>query len=120
MIRLEFSETDITALEYERYHHPHPHVQRKMEVLYLKSQGLSHQDIRQLCRISSKTTLVTYLREYEAGGIAALKQLNYKGSPSQLNEHIGSLKAAWFKNRRFWVTLAAQNRPPLSMAQPTN
>jgi len=26
MIRLEFSESDITALEYERYHHPHPHV----------------------------------------------------------------------------------------------
>jgi transposase len=93
MIRLEFSESTITALEYERYHHPHPHVQRKMEVLYLKSQGLSHQEIRRLCRIKSKTTLVTYLREYEAGGITALKQLNFKGSPSQLNEHIPSLKA---------------------------
>ena len=93
MIRLEFSESDITALDYERYHHPHPHVQRKMEALYLKSQGLSHQDIRRLCRIKSKTTLVTYLREYEAGGIAALKQLNFKGSPSQLNEHIPSLSA---------------------------
>ena len=54
MLHLEFSESDITALEYERYHHPHPHVQRKMEVLYLKSQGLSHQDIRRLCRIKSK------------------------------------------------------------------
>ncbi len=93
MIRLEFSESDITALEYERYHHSHPHVQRKMEALYLKSQGLSHQEIRRLCRISSKTTLVTYLREYEAGGVAALKQLNFKGSPSKLNEHIPSLKA---------------------------
>ena len=93
MLHLEFSESDITALEYERYHHPHPHVQRKMEVLYLKSQGLSHQDIRRLCRIKSKTTLVTYLREYEAGGVAALKQLNFKGSPSELNEHIPSLKA---------------------------
>ena len=37
--------------------------------------------------------LVTYLREYEAGGVAALKQLNFKGSPSELNEHIPSLKA---------------------------
>lgn len=93
MIRLAFSESDITALDYERYHHPHPHVQRKMEALYLKSQGLSHQEIRRLCRIRSKTTLVTYLREYEAGGIAALKQLNFKGSPSELNEHSESLKA---------------------------
>jgi len=93
MIRLEFSESDISALAYERYHHPHPHVQRKMEALYLKSQGLSHQEIRRLCQIGSKTTLVTYLREYEAGGIEALKQLNFKGSPSELNGHSESLKA---------------------------
>jgi transposase len=93
MIRLEFSESDISALEYERYHHPHPHVQRKIEALYLKSQGLSHQEIRRLCRIGSKTTLVTYLREYETGGIAVLKRLNFKGSPSELNQHIPSLKA---------------------------
>ncbi len=93
MIQLEFSEADITALDYERYHHPHPQVQRKMEVLYLKSQGLSHQEIRRLSRVRSKTSLVTYLREYEAGGIEALKQLDYKGQPSKLNEHIPSLKA---------------------------
>ena len=64
-----------------------------MEVLYLKSQGLSHQEIRRLSRVRSKTTLVTYLREYETGGIEALKQLDYKGQPSKLNEHIHSLKA---------------------------
>jgi len=33
------------------------------------------------------------LIEYETGGIEALKQLNFKGSPSELNEHIPSLKA---------------------------
>jgi transposase len=93
MIQLEFSEADISALDYERYHHPHPQVQRKMEVLYLKSQGLPHQEIRRLSRVRSKTTLVTYLREYKSGGIEALKQLDYKGQPSQLNEHILSLKA---------------------------
>lgn len=93
MIHLEFSEAEINALEYERYHHPHPQVQRKMEALYLKSQGLPHQEIRRLCRIRSKTTLVTYLRDYQCGGIEALKQLHYKGQPSKLNEHIPSLKA---------------------------
>jgi transposase len=93
MITLEFSDADVAALEYERYHHPHPQVQRKMEVVYLKSQGLSHQQIRQLCRIQRRTTLATYLRQYQAGGIEALKQLHYQGQPSQLNEHITSLKA---------------------------
>ena len=93
MITLEFSEADIDALNYERYHHPHPLVQRKMEVLYLKSQGLAHGQIQQLCRIGSRTTLVSYLRQYQAGGIEALKQLQYKGQASDLNEHIPSLKA---------------------------
>ena len=93
MITLEFSEADIDALNYERYHHPHPQVQRKMEVLYLKSQGLAHGKIQQLCRIGSRTTLISYLRQYKAGGIEALKQLHYKGQPSDLNEHIPSLKA---------------------------
>ena len=40
MIRISFSEADIAALEYERYHHPSPQVQKRMEVLYLKSQHL--------------------------------------------------------------------------------
>ena len=93
MIHLEFSFTELTALDYARYHHPHPQVQRKMEALYLSNQGLSHQEIRRLCRIGSKTALVSYLREYEAGGIEALEQLHYKGHPSQLSEHIPSLSA---------------------------
>lgn len=93
MIQLEFSEADIEALAYARYHHPHPQVRRKMDVLYLKSQGLRHQEIRRLCRIQSKTTLAKYLQDYQNGGIEALKQLHYKGQPSQLNEHIDRLKA---------------------------
>ena len=91
MIRIEFSDEEIQQLSYERYHHPHPQVQKKMEVLYLKSQGLAHQEIRRLCQIS-KTTLVSYLRQYEQRGIEGLKQLNYKGHPSQLNEHADTLE----------------------------
>ena len=58
---------EINQLNYERYHHPHPQVQKRMEVLYLKSQQLSHQEIRRLCQIS-KTTLVSYLKHYQQGG----------------------------------------------------
>lgn len=44
-----------------------------MEVLYLKSQRLQHQEIRHLCCIS-KATLTNYLKQYQEGGIeAALK-----------------------------------------------
>jgi hypothetical protein len=68
MMRIEFSAEEKQALDYERYHHPHPRVQRKMEVLWLKSQHLPHQEI---CRFTgiSKHTLCTYLRDYQQGGM---------------------------------------------------
>jgi len=42
MLQLEFSEADKGALTHERYHHPHPRVQQRMEALWLKSQGVYH------------------------------------------------------------------------------
>src|SRR5271163_4734037 len=59
MIKIEFSDEDKAALSYERYNHPHPFVQRKMEALWLKSQGLAHKDIRRLTNVCS-TTLTDY------------------------------------------------------------
>jgi hypothetical protein len=49
MLQLEFTETEKQALHYERFNHPHPRVQLKMEVLWLKSQNLpriSHHDFQ--------------------------------------------------------------------------
>src|SRR5271170_1215397 len=63
MIKIEFSDEDKAALSYERYNHPHPFVQRKMEALWLKSQGLAHKDIRRLTNVCS-TTLTDYVRDY--------------------------------------------------------
>jgi hypothetical protein len=55
MLSIEFSEADKQALLYERFHHPHPRVQVKMEALWLKSQGMEHQAITQLVGISANT-----------------------------------------------------------------
>ena len=76
MITIEFTQEEIDALEYERYHHPDPKVQKRMEVLYLKGQGLKHKEMCRLCRIS-RTTLVTYLEKYRDGGIERLKEFKY-------------------------------------------
>jgi hypothetical protein len=62
MRKLEFTPEVIEALRHERFHHPHPHVQLKMEVLYLKSQGLAGDHIQRLCAIS-KATYYRYLAE---------------------------------------------------------
>jgi len=63
-IQIEFTPEVIDALEYERYHHPDPKAQKKMGVLYLKSQRVEHQEICRLCRIT-KTTLTAYLKQYQ-------------------------------------------------------
>jgi transposase len=91
MIRIEFSEEEKRALDYERYHHPHPHVQRKIEALWLKSQKLPHKDICRLTGIS-KHTLCTYLQDYKEGGIHKLKQLNFYRPTSALALHAESIE----------------------------
>jgi len=97
MIRIEFTEEAIDVLAYGRYHHPHPKVKRKMDALYLKSQGLAHCDICRLCRIS-KMTLTSYLKQYRDGGVERLEQLAYKGQPSALNEHRATLEEYFGKH----------------------
>jgi len=91
MIRIEFSEEEKRALDYERYHHPHPHVQRKMEALWLKSQQLPHKDI---CRFTgiSKHTLCTYLQAYKEGGINKLKEINFYKPTSVLSLHAETIE----------------------------
>lgn len=91
MIHLEFTPETIDALEFERYHHPHPKVQRKMEALYLKGQGLTHQDICHICRIC-ETTLTSYLKQYQEGGLERLKTLGYAGKPTELLNHATTLE----------------------------
>jgi transposase len=92
MLQLEFSEADKRALNHERYHHPHPRVQQRMEALWLKSQGLPHQRIATLCAISGNT-LRAYLKLYQAGGMEALKQLNFYRPQSLLSEQRETLEA---------------------------
>jgi transposase len=97
MIRIEFSKADKEALHYERYNHPHPFVQKKMEVLWLKSQGMKHNDI---CRIANlcSTTVTTYLSEYQSGGIEALKTIQFRQPRSDMDDHRDTLEAYFREN----------------------
>ena len=92
MIQLIFTANERDALEAERYTHPHPKVQRKMEALYLKSLALPHHLIRRICRIS-EPTLLRYLREYQQAGHAGLQRRNYHGRPHGLQPHAPNLAA---------------------------
>jgi len=92
MLRLEFTQESIEELRYERYHHPHPRVQKKMSVLYLKSQGMAHKEIKQLEQIC-ENTLLGYFREYQEGGVERLKELRFCIPVSELAQHRATLEA---------------------------
>jgi transposase len=104
MLTIDFSPQDIDALHHERFHHPHPRVQLKMEAVYLKSQGLPHHEICRLTRVT-ENTLRAYLRQYQEGGIERLKQTEWDGPSSELFEHREALEEHF------------RNNPPRSTAQ---
>ncbi len=86
MIDILFSDADIRTLQYERLHHPHPRVRRKMDALFLKSQGIAHKDICRILNIS-KPTLVSYLKAYLEGGVERLKEIKFNRPKSALEDY---------------------------------
>jgi transposase len=71
----------------------YPMVQRKMEALWLESQGLRHYEIARLTGITEET-LHSYLIAYQEGGIERLKQLNLYRPSSALMVYRGSIEAS--------------------------
>jgi len=106
MLQITFSEQDIQQLRYERYHHPHPRVQQKMEALLLKSQGLPHHIIAD-CVDVCENTLLAYFRAYQTGGIDALKQINFYRPESALETHRDSLEAYFHQHPPTTIAEAA-------------
>ena len=80
------------VLNYERYHHPSPLVQKRMETLWLKSHNLPHWQIAQLAG-ECENTMRSYFARYEEGGIEKLKEITVHRPQSQLVEHATSLEA---------------------------
>jgi len=85
-MQLEFTPEILEVLNYERYRHPLPLVQRRMEALWLKSQGLPHGQIAQLVNIT-ENTLRDYFQLYLEGGVERLKEVAIQGPESALQEH---------------------------------
>jgi transposase len=92
MIRIEFPPEDVLKIKRLRHEHSHQRVRLRMEVLWLKSQGLAHQDICWLSGVSANT-LRAYLRKYQSGGIQALMELNFRTPQSALEPHRLKIKS---------------------------
>ncbi len=90
--RLEFTPEIQETLNYERYHYPVPLVQRRMEVLWLKSHDLPHALIAKLAGVS-ENTMRDYFRLYEESSVEKLKEVHFYRPESELQAHITSLEA---------------------------
>ena len=104
MIKLAISQGDLERLRSERFEHPHPRVQLKMEVVLLRSQGLSNRQIMAITGVS-ENTIRNYLREYQEGGIERLKEFHWQPPESQLEPHRQTLEAYF------------EEHPPASVAE---
>lgn len=76
----------LDQIRHDRYHHPHPRVQLKMEVLWLKSQGLTHAAIADLAGVSPRS-VQRYLDEFEQGGLDLLRRVPWRGKHAELDDH---------------------------------
>jgi transposase len=95
--RLSFSQDDMQLLVRERYEHPEPRVQQRMEVLWLISQGRTHQEAANLASVS-RATAERYVAIYRRGGVAALRQFRWCKPVSALEEHRDTLEESFRKN----------------------
>ena len=91
MRHFTFSPADLDAIRHDRYHHPHPRVQQKMEVLWLKSRGVTHEEIARLADVSRRS-VQRYLDEFLAGGLEQVRRLPWKGKANALAAHQASLE----------------------------
>lgn len=91
MTRPTFSEADRRQLRRERFEHPHPRVQLRMEVLWLISCGESYSSAARLADVSD-ATVDRYVALYRERGIDGLKQFDWQGPTSELVTHQTSLE----------------------------
>lgn len=107
MTRIVFSKEDQQALHKERFEHPHPRVQQRMEVLWLISQGLVYSEAARLA-VVSEATVDRYVAAYRQGGLEALRELKWANSTSKLLEHRDSLEESFRRSPPHTVAEARQ------------
>src|SRR5206468_1811785 len=106
MRHFSFTEEDVQSFQFERFFHPDPHVQRKMEVLWLKSEGFTHDQIAHLAGVSRRS-VQRYLDDYLRGGMEELQTVSWHQPQSELAEHRTTL-AKYFEEHPPRSTAEAQ------------
>ncbi len=104
---LAFSDTDRRTLAVERYRHPDPRVQRRMEVLWLLSQGETQVRAGQLAGVST-ATVERYVVLFRRRGVPGLREFHWVKPVSALENHRPALEAEFRERPPHTVAEAAQ------------
>jgi transposase len=113
--QFDFSPEDVEEINYQRYNHLAPLVQRRMDAIRLKAYGMLHKQIAEIIGIS-ENTLRDYFELYEQGGLEKLKEIHYYQPESELKEHIVSLEV-YFREHPPASTLAPGASAGVKQAQ---
>lgn len=104
---LKFTTADLAALGAERYEHPDPRVQQRMEVLWLISQGETQARCGQLAGVS-KATVARYIAIFRRHGVAGLRAFHWAKPVGALEAHRTTLEAEFRARPPHTVAEAAQ------------
>ncbi len=91
MRRFLFTDEVLASICRERFYHPNPRVQRRMEILWLKQHGETHQRIAELASVSRRT-VQRVLDVFDEGGLEAIREFHEKGRTNELAPHHQSLE----------------------------
>lgn len=89
---LTFTTDDLRALATERYEHPDPRVQQRMEVLWLISQGETQARAGLLAGVS-KATVARCVAVFRQDAVAGLREFHWVKPTSVLEAHRPTLEA---------------------------
>jgi transposase len=99
-----FTEDELRTINHERYYHPDPNVQQRMEILWLKSHGEIHERIAELAGVS-RSTVQRVLNLFHQGRLEAVRQFHWHQPTSALDPHRKTLEQEF------------QERPPHTVAE---
>ena len=105
--KLTFCEEDLRSLSSERYEHPDPRVQQRMEVLWLISQGETQARAGELAGVSI-ATVERYVAIYRTQGVAGLREFHWVKPVSALQAYRLTLEEEFRKRPPHTVAEACQ------------
>ena len=96
MRQLNFTDEELQVMAHDRFRHPDPHVQQRMEILWLKAHGETHVRIATLAAVSRRT-VQRVLKQFHTGRLEEVRKLKWQGPTSALATHRETLEEAFLQ-----------------------